>query len=153
MKIMSSTHPCGIALETTKRPGPGDYMPLQKARIHVHVVDGTSYVSCVPKCTQLTHGCREPVSAIVTVTQQFWHYSRNTLQRARYVFPVPAGAAVCGFEMRAEDGTVIVAEAKEKEEAAREHLAALRHGRMTGLVEYVSDDSKSVYYRCITMTR
>lgn len=91
------------------------------------------------------HGLRELVSAIVTVTQQFWQYSWNALRRAKYVFPVPAGAAICGFEMRAEDGTVITAVAKENEEAAKEHLAALRQGQMTGLVEYVSDDSKSVF--------
>ena len=76
----------------------------------------------------------------MTVTQQFWQYSPNGLPRAKYVFPVPARAAVCAFEMIAEDGTVITAVAKEKEEAKREHEAALRQGQMTGLVEHVTDD-------------
>lgn len=82
------------------------------------------------------------VSAIVTITQQFWQYSTVGLSRAKYVFPVPARAAVCGFEMTAEDGTVITAVAKEKEEARREHETAIAQGFMTGLVEHVTDDSK-----------
>lgn len=83
------------------------------------------------------------MSAIVTITQQFWQYSSGGLQRAKYVFPVPARAAVCGFEMSAEDGTVITAVSKEKEEAKREHAAAIASGQMTGLVEHVTDDGMS----------
>ena len=44
--------------------------------------------------------------------------------------------------MTAEDGKVITAVVKEKEEARREHQAALNQGLMTGLVEHVTDDSK-----------
>lgn len=77
------------------------------------------------------------MSALVTISQQFWQYSPSGLTRAKYVFPVPARAAVCGFEMMAEDGTVV----KEKEEARREHQNAIRQGFMTGLVEHVTDDS------------
>ena len=64
------------------------------------------------------------------------------LSRVKYVFPVPSRAAVCGFEMVAEDGTIITAVVKEKQEAMREHQAAIRQGFMTGLVEHVTDDSK-----------
>lgn len=47
--------------------------------------------------------------------------------------------------MVAADGTVVTAVVKEKEEAKREHQAAIRQGRMTGLVEHVTDDSRSIY--------
>ena len=81
------------------------------------------------------------VSAIVTVTQQSWQYSPDGLPRYKYVFPVPACAAICAFEMIAEDGTLIKAIAKEKTQAKDEHNAALQKGQMTGLVEHVTDDS------------
>lgn len=88
------------------------------------------------------------MSALVTISQQFWQYSPSGLTRAKYVFPVPARAAVCGFEMLAEDGTVITAVVKEKEEARREHQNAIRQGVMTGLVEHVTDDSE---YSCLSV--
>ena len=56
------------------------------------------------------------------------------------MFPVPAKSAVCGFEMRTEDGRVLTAVAKEKDTARREHQQAILQGRLTGLVEHVSDD-------------
>lgn len=45
--------------------------------------------------------------------------------------------------MRTEDGRVIHGVAKETEAARREHRQAIREGKMTGLVEHVSDDSTS----------
>ena len=62
--------------------------------------------------------------------------------RAKYVFPIPAGAAICGFEMRTESGTVITAVAKETETARKEHEEAIQRGNMTGLVELVAGDGK-----------
>ena len=82
------------------------------------------------------------VSAIVSLRQKFWHYLPSPASQAKYVFPVPARAAVCGFEMRTEDGRVITAVAKEKETARREHAQAIRQGRLTGLVEHVKDDGQ-----------
>lgn len=82
------------------------------------------------------------MSALVTVSQHFWQFSPVGLAQAKYVFPVPACAAVCGFEMAAEDGKIITAVVKEREEARREHQAALSQGLMTGLVEHVTDDSE-----------
>lgn len=81
-----------------------------------------------------------PASATVSLTQTFWQCSSSATPRARYVFPVPAQAAVCGFEMCTEDGRVIAAVVKEKEVARKEHEQAIETGRMTGLVEYVADD-------------
>lgn len=81
------------------------------------------------------------VSAIVTITQHFWQYLSFGLSQAKYVFPVPAKAAVCGFEMVAADGAIITAVAKENGKARYEHNLATRQGYMTGLVEHVTDDS------------
>ncbi len=79
-------------------------------------------------------------SAKVTLTQVFLSTFNQPTSRAKYVFPVPARAAVCAFEMRTEDGHVITGVAKEKEKAAREHATAIRQGRLTGLVEWATDD-------------
>ena len=93
------------------------------------------------RCSRLSS-----VSALVTITQHFWQYSPSRLSQAKYVFPVPSRAAVCGFEMVAEDGTVITAVAKDKDEAKREHQEAIHQGHMTGLVEHVTDDSRGSLY-------
>ncbi len=91
------------------------------------------------------------VSATVTLTQTFWQYSPLSTSRATYVFPVPAHASVSAFEMHTEDGRSIKAVAKEKEQARREHERAIRHGRMTGLVEHTTDDSMSLEYDAHTL--
>ena len=84
------------------------------------------------------------VSAIVSITQVFFQYEPNPLQplQSKYVFPIPARAAICAFKMTAPDGTVIAAVAKEKEQAKREHEAAISQGFTTALVEHISDDSE-----------
>ena len=60
---------------------------------------------------------------------------------AKYVFPVPARAAVCAFEMQFADGRVITGVSKEKAQAAKEHKDAMRAGKATGLLDWVTDDS------------
>ncbi len=84
----------------------------------------------------------ETVAATVTLTQTYWQCSPLATCHAKYVFSVPARAAVCGFKMHTEDGRSITAVAKEKEEARREHEQAIQQGRMTGLVEHVTDDGR-----------
>lgn len=46
--------------------------------------------------------------------------------------------------MRTQDGKVIRAIAKEKEQARKEHEAAIEQGMMTALVEHVLDDGSSL---------
>ncbi|KAJ3482315.1 hypothetical protein NLI96_g7056 [Meripilus lineatus] len=108
---------CGIVY----KPKEGDivHLPLDEVRVQAVIVD---------------------VSAKVTLSQVFLNPLKAPTFRAKYVFPVPARAAVCAFEMRTEDGRVITGVAKEKEKAAAEHKAAIRQGRMTGLVEWATDD-------------
>jgi Vault protein inter-alpha-trypsin domain len=80
------------------------------------------------------------VSARVTLRQKFSNASELPTSRAKYVFPVPARAAVCAFEMHFADGRVITGVSKEKELAAQEHMAAIREGKASGLVDWVTDD-------------
>ncbi|KIP03491.1 hypothetical protein PHLGIDRAFT_121530 [Phlebiopsis gigantea 11061_1 CR5-6] len=117
---LKSDKACGVVYVEA---GTHLYLPLEWTEVHADIID---------------------VSALVTVTQHFSQYSPSGLSRAKYVFPVPSRAAVCGFEMVAADGTVVTAVVKEKEEAKREHQAAIRQGRMTGLVEHVTDDIFSI---------
>lgn len=80
------------------------------------------------------------VSAKVALSQVFVNNSDAPTPRAKYVFPVPARAAVCAFEMQMEDGRVINGIAKEKQKAAEEHRKAIKQGRVTGLTEWAKDD-------------
>ena len=54
---------------------------------------------------------------------------------------------MCGFEMRTQDGRVVKAVSKEKEQARREHEMAIQQGRMTGLVEHITDDGNDLFLR------
>ncbi|KAG6380483.1 hypothetical protein JVT61DRAFT_8636 [Boletus reticuloceps] len=65
-----------------------------------------------------------------------------TLEEGKVCFPLPANAAVCAFELELEDGTVIVGEVKEKEDAALNFTRAVEQGKTAALVERVTDDSK-----------
>lgn len=85
----------------------------------------------------------------MTLTQVFCKYSARPTGRAKYVFPLPSRAAVCGFEMRTEAGKVLKAVSKEKKKAQQEHAAAIQQGKMTGLVEHVTDDSQRSRRRCL----
>ncbi|GJE93155.1 von Willebrand domain-containing protein [Phanerochaete sordida] len=121
MQLTSTNRPCGIVhIQQNLAPA---YVPLQKAEVHADVVD---------------------VSAIVTVTQYFWQSSPGDLPHAKYIFPVPARAAVCGFQMTAENGTVIKAVAKEREEARKQYEDAVQEGQTAGLVEHIRDDVFSI---------
>ncbi|KAK7680416.1 hypothetical protein QCA50_016657 [Cerrena zonata] len=80
------------------------------------------------------------VSARVTLSQVFVNQDPDRTPRAKYVFPIPAGAAVCAFEMHTEDGGTIRGIAKEREQAHREHEQALNAGKLTSLVEWATDD-------------
>ncbi|KIP04028.1 hypothetical protein PHLGIDRAFT_212597 [Phlebiopsis gigantea 11061_1 CR5-6] len=119
MQLPNGIRRCGIAYFASNLEV---YLPLEDAEVHADIVD---------------------VSTIVTITQHFWQYAPDGIKQAKYVFPIPARAAVCGFAMTAGE-TTITAVAKEKEEAAREHNAAISHGYMTGLVQHVTEDIFSI---------
>ncbi|KAG0699969.1 vault protein inter-alpha-trypsin domain-containing protein [Suillus ampliporus] len=95
------------------------HLPLQDVDVRVWIVD---------------------VSARVVLSQVFENVSESPTSRAKYVFPIPASAAACAFELEHSDGRVIVGVAKEKSEAAETFQSALDAGKTAGLVEWVSDD-------------
>ncbi|KAJ3552371.1 hypothetical protein NM688_g4182 [Phlebia brevispora] len=80
------------------------------------------------------------VSAKVTIRQVFSHPRRGASARAKYVFPLPARAAACAFEMRTGEGRRIIGVVKEKVQASAEHEEALKQGKTTALVEWATDD-------------
>ncbi|KAJ3518476.1 hypothetical protein NM688_g9435 [Phlebia brevispora] len=104
------------------------YLPLEQVDGHAEIVD---------------------VSATVTFTQTFWQACSTQTQRAKYVFPIPAHAAICGFEMSTEDGRTVTAVAKETETAKQEHEQAIQEGKMTGLVVMASGDVFTVSLGCL----
>lgn len=82
------------------------------------------------------------MSARVTLIQVFSNRDAERTPRAKYVFPIPAGAAVCAFEMHTEDGRTIHGVAKERRQAQLEHEEAFNAGKLTSLVEWATNDSK-----------
>ncbi|EKM57262.1 uncharacterized protein PHACADRAFT_27942 [Phanerochaete carnosa HHB-10118-sp] len=99
------------------------YLPLEKAEVHADVAD---------------------VSAIVTVTQYFLQSFPTGILHAKYIFPVPAKLAVCGFQMTVEDSTVITTITKERDEAKRDYKNAVQLRQTTGLVELITNDVFSI---------
>ena len=81
------------------------------------------------------------------LSQVFENVSESPTSRAKYVFPLPASAATCAFELEHADGRVIVGVAKEKSEAAEAFHSALEAGKSAGLVEWVTDDSMTRIFR------
>ncbi|KAG1893340.1 uncharacterized protein F5891DRAFT_1207717 [Suillus fuscotomentosus] len=77
------------------------HLPLQEVDVRVWMVD---------------------ISARVVLSQVFENVSDSPTSRAKYVFPLPASAAACAFELEHADGRVIVSVAKEKSEAAQASL-------------------------------
>ncbi|KAA1473925.1 hypothetical protein DENSPDRAFT_882390 [Dentipellis sp. KUC8613] len=99
--------------------GTGTHLPLKDVKVDALVVD---------------------VSAEITISHTFTNPKNAETGSAKYVFPLPARAAVCAFEMRRSDGEVIFGVVKEKDLAAREYDDAVRDGHFAGLVEAATDD-------------
>ncbi|KAG2124892.1 hypothetical protein DEU56DRAFT_916832 [Suillus clintonianus] len=81
------------------------------------------------------------VSARVILSQVFENKSESPTSRATYVFPLPAGAATCAFELEHAGGRkVITGVVKEKSEAAKSLCGAVYAGNTERLVEWVTDN-------------
>lgn len=107
------------------------------------VVDGTSLAKpYLSNLSSETHPSHDTVSSRIVLIQTFYNPSSEPTGRGKYVFPLPANAAVCAFELALEDGSVIIGEVKEKGEAELTFTRAVEQGRTTALVEGVTDDSK-----------
>ncbi|RDB29586.1 hypothetical protein Hypma_015119 [Hypsizygus marmoreus] len=95
------------------------YLSLEEVRVKVLVID---------------------LSARVTLAQKFFNASDITTGRCKYLFPVPASAAICAFDIQTSDGRTIVGVAKEKDVAQVQYEEALSAGKFAGLANYVTDD-------------
>ena len=71
----------------------------------------------------------------------FANPSTSATGQAKYVFPVPARAAVCAFQMETSDGRHVVGVARERARAQAEYSAAVDDGKWAGLVEWAANDS------------
>jgi len=96
-----------------------EYLTLEEVKVRAWVVD---------------------VSSRIVLAQTFYNPSDEPTGRAKYVFPLPASAAVCAFELKMQDGTVIIGEVKDKEEAELAFTNAVNQGETAALVERVVDD-------------
>ncbi|KAG1896545.1 uncharacterized protein F5891DRAFT_958552 [Suillus fuscotomentosus] len=90
------------------------HLPLQEVDVRVWMVD---------------------VSAKVMVHQIFENESESPTSRAKYVFPFPANAAICAFELEHADGRVITGITEEKSEAAEAFHGAMDAGMFAGSTE------------------
>ncbi|CAK5267385.1 unnamed protein product [Mycena citricolor] len=80
------------------------------------------------------------LAAQVTLTQTYANDAGVPIE-ARYVFPVPNRAVVSSFTMVREDGSKIVGNVKEKQEARAVYEDALASGRHAGLLEQLGPDT------------
>ncbi|EPT01811.1 hypothetical protein FOMPIDRAFT_1119408 [Fomitopsis schrenkii] len=115
---MTSSLPCGCLFRLPS--GRETHMPLIFVSAEVHIVD---------------------VLARVTLTQHFANVNRTDIPtEAKYVFPVPAGGAVCAFEMHTADGKVVVGEVKEARQAEAEFKEAVAQKKTAGLLVKAASD-------------
>lgn len=85
-----------------------------------------------------------PVLARVMLTQYFANTNHtNVPAQVSYVFPVPAGGAVCGFEMHTADGKTIIGKVKEARQAEAEFKEAVADNRTAGLLAKETPDGKT----------
>jgi hypothetical protein len=66
---------------------------------------------------------------------------------AEYVFPIPARAAVCAFEMKTQDGREVHGVVKEKVQAKRDYDNAVARGKWAGLLSEASKDGRRLSSR------
>ncbi|KAF8887810.1 vault protein inter-alpha-trypsin domain-containing protein [Infundibulicybe gibba] len=110
---------CGIVHNSGSGSGEKLYLPLEQVRVTALIID-----TC----------CR------VTLNQIYRNPSEDSTGRAKYLFAVPASAAICSFKIRAADGRTMIGVAKEKEKAREEFEQSVAAGGMASLLDYVEDD-------------
>ena len=86
------------------------------------------------------------MSARVELIQVYRNTTSSSNAEARYIFPIPANAAVCAFKMTSEDGREIKGVVKKLETANREYDAAVENNIWAGLLERLSGDGLFVNF-------
>ncbi|KAH9924780.1 von Willebrand factor type A domain-containing protein [Fomitopsis serialis] len=105
----------------TTRAGQSVYLPLVSVHAQVYIAD---------------------TSARVALSQRFdatEASSGGSLTAVRYIFPIPASAAVCAFELKAA-GRRLVGKVKELKAARKEFDVAVSQGELAGLLAEASAD-------------
>jgi Vault protein inter-alpha-trypsin domain len=99
------------------------YLPLKSLNMHIFIAD---------------------VSARVMLSQLYQYSGSDALPETYYVFPVPARAAVCSFEMKSNNGVRLKGVVKELSQAKEEYQDARSKGLLTGLLEQFRQDGMSL---------
>jgi hypothetical protein len=81
------------------------------------------------------------LAAQVKLTQTYGNDASFPIE-AVYAFPVPARAAVCSFVMIKQDGTRVIGQVQEKEEARETYNTAVAEGRQASLMEQQTPDGE-----------
>jgi predicted negative regulator of RcsB-dependent stress response len=81
-----------------------------------------------------------PVSARVELKQVYSNTSKLKNATAQYIFPVPANAAVCAFQMKSVNGRSIQAVVKKLDEARAEYEDAIANDQWAGLLQQLTGD-------------
>ncbi|KZS96829.1 VIT-domain-containing protein [Sistotremastrum niveocremeum HHB9708] len=96
------------------------YLPLKSVTVNAFIAD---------------------VAARVTLTQRYVNVINTSIPTAaQYLFPIPAHAAVCGFEMKSSGGRVIKGIVKDTAEAEKEFQAAIADDKWAGILKEVTSD-------------
>ncbi|KAI0058597.1 hypothetical protein BV25DRAFT_1890952 [Artomyces pyxidatus] len=96
------------------------HLPLRKVEVKIKVID---------------------VCAQIVLAHTFANTEENATKEAKFMFPVPASAAVCAFQMETSSGGLVVGVVKERSEAQAAYAAAVDAGsKMAGIVNWAADD-------------
>ncbi|THU86021.1 hypothetical protein K435DRAFT_684502 [Dendrothele bispora CBS 962.96] len=114
-----STSPYSGILHCSNPSNSPERLPLEEVNVQALIID---------------------LSARITLTQRYYNPSDKPTPRAKYVFPVPASAAICAFELHTSDGRIVTAVSKDMQVAAQEHEQAVQQSKATVLLEMVTDD-------------
>lgn len=101
------------------------YLPLDRLDVYISIVD---------------------VSARVVLSQGYSHCGPDTLSEAYYVFPVPARAAVCSFELKTDNGARLKGIVKELSRAKEDYQEALSKGLLASLLEQFRQDGMDLLH-------
>ncbi|PPQ99693.1 hypothetical protein CVT26_009147 [Gymnopilus dilepis] len=114
---MSTPPGCGFI--SFGADGSPTYLPLTSVSAHVHIID---------------------TFARVVLTQSYTNSNIGRSSATQYAFPVPAGGAVCAFNMKASSGQVVSGVVKERSQAKNEYDAAILDNQWAGLLCEATSD-------------
>ncbi|GJJ09230.1 hypothetical protein Clacol_003452 [Clathrus columnatus] len=113
--MASSQPPCsGIVYNDGKT-----WLPLVNLDVNVSIID---------------------ISSQIILSQTYFYDGPHLLMDAYYMFPLPPTAAVCGFEMKTNDGTSLEGVVKKVSDARQDYDDAVQDGKLASLLEQFRHD-------------